>query len=101
MVDAVSHIELEEAEKSGAGEALAGVNLELVKNVETVVDVKLGTVTITLGELFNLKEHTVLTLDQSLDQPLQLVFDGKVIATGQLVAVEDNFGIKIMQVQNK
>lgn len=98
MNDAVKHIELDEPELVETGMKVSDFNLDLVKDVETVVDVKIGTITMTIGELFSLKDGAVIALDQKVDEPLQLIFNGEIIASGELVAVGENFGLKIVQI---
>jgi flagellar motor switch protein FliN/FliY len=51
-----------------------------------------------VGELFALKRDSVLTLDAALDAPVELRLGGKLVALGQLVAVEDRFGLRITEI---
>jgi flagellar motor switch protein FliN/FliY len=37
-------------------------------------------------------------LDKKIDEPLELVVDGNIVAYGQLVAIDDHFGVQVTQV---
>ncbi len=43
------------------------------------------------------KEHQVLRLDRGVDQPVDLTIEGKVVARGQLVAVDGHFAVRITE----
>jgi flagellar motor switch protein FliN/FliY len=56
-----------------------------------------GTVEMTVGELLGAKEHQVLRLDAAVDQPVDVLLEGQVVARGVLVAVDDRFGVRITE----
>lgn len=56
-----------------------------------------GEVVMTIGELLAAKEHQVLVLDRTIDQAVDLLLEGKVVARGQLVAVEGSFAVRITE----
>ena len=98
MNDKVSSIEISEVEEKSKGGKISTFNLELVKDLEAKVEIRLGTASISVGELFSLQQNSVIKLDQMVDQDLDILLKGEVIAKGQLVAVDDHFGIKITNV---
>jgi flagellar motor switch protein FliN/FliY len=71
-------------------------SIDLIRNVQINMDVVVGKAEITVGELFDLKDGSVINIDRDASEPLDLVLDGKVVAKGYLVAVGDNFGIQIV-----
>jgi flagellar motor switch protein FliN/FliY len=73
-------------------------DLSLVGHVKVRLMAVLGDVELSLAELFELKAGKVLSLDQALDEPVVLQLNGKAVATAQLVAVDDHFGVQIVQV---
>ena len=50
---------------------------------------------ITLQELKNLSEGSMIELDRFVGEPLDLVVNGEVIAQGEVVSVDNKFGLKI------
>lgn len=92
----VSRVHLFPLEQTERGErVLTGTPLSLVSNVTVKLEVIAGETEISIGELFDLRAGAVLTLDQLKEAPLTIRLDGKPIAQGQLVAVDNHFGIAI------
>jgi flagellar motor switch protein FliN/FliY len=81
-----------------AGAALMPARLSAFAGVKATVKVVAGEASASVGELLNLKDGTVLTLDRAVDAPFDVVLDGNVLARGQLVAVGDRFGVRITEV---
>jgi flagellar motor switch protein FliN/FliY len=77
------------------GESIVRGNLELVQSVRTKLTVVVGETSLTIGELMALRAEQVLRLDSLLDAPLDVLLDGQVVARGQLVAVDEHFGVRI------
>lgn len=65
--------------------------------VKVTVDVRVGRVESTVGDLLALRTGQVLALDRSLDEPLDVLIDGQVVARGTLVAVGEHFGLRLTQ----
>ncbi len=70
-------------------------HIDLVQNIQISVDVIVGKAEISVGKLFDLKGGAVISINRDASEPLDLVFDGKVVARGYLVAVGENFGVQI------
>lgn len=97
----VAQVELEDVptEPNTTGKPVVNdKSFELVKNVKVPVSVKLGDGSICVDELFALKNGSVVALHQAVDTPLQVMLDGQVVAEGELVVVDDHFGIKVTRV---
>jgi len=96
----VSNIEYEELSETSDSANLLGQKLDLVKNVKVNLTVCIGDCEISVSELFNLKDGSVITMDRNLNDPVDVKFDGKVVARGELVVVDDNFGVKITEIES-
>ncbi len=96
----VQNVELAEIENTQTtGEAIfSGKRLDLIQNVKVKVSAVMGESEISVSELFDLKEDSVLKLDQNSNTPIKIMLDDKIIAKGSLVVVDDNFGVKITDV---
>jgi flagellar motor switch protein FliN/FliY len=67
--------------------------------VKVRLDVRVGEAVLSIGELLTARENQVLVLDRTIEQPVDLVLEGKVVGRGQLVAVDDgNFAVRITEV---
>lgn len=92
-------IELAEFQQhGGTGPSLLNGNLKLLDSVPVTLSVAVGQVETTVGELLALSEASVLKIDRRADTPIDVILNGNVVARGQLVAVDDHFGIRITEV---
>jgi flagellar motor switch protein FliN/FliY len=97
----IQQIELPEVKQNEVeGEPLVK-NLDLIHHVSVSLEAKIGTASLTVGELFEAKKGSVIKLNETVDQPIELYLNQKLIAKGELVAVGDCFGIKIIEIENK
>lgn len=84
---------------TAGGKSLVNGNIKLVGNVKVKVRAVIGDAEITVSELFALKENSSIKLDTLANAPIDLYLDDKLIAKGDLVVVDDSFGIKITEIQ--
>jgi flagellar motor switch protein FliN/FliY len=70
--------------------ALAGVKAELV--------IVAGRASSKVGDILSLKEGEVLSLDRALNAPFDVMLGENVIARGELVAVGEQFGVRLTEV---
>ena len=85
------------SDRKASGSALFGAHLDLIKGVKVRLGACVGCTTLTVAELSALKDGTVLKLDRAVDDPVDIVLDGQVIARGRLVVVDDSFGVSITE----
>lgn len=91
-------IELVELSEHRAGDGPAVLEeANPLHGIKTRVQVCVGEAEISLGELLAAREHHVLKLDRGVNQPVDLMLSGKVIARGQLVAIDDHFAVRITE----
>lgn len=74
------------------------VNLKLVMDVELNVALRFGQRQLPLREVLELTSGSVIELDRQVDDPVELLLDGKVIARGEAVIVDGNYGLRITEV---
>ena len=77
--------------------AIQDKDLSLVGHVRVSLVAQLGSAEMSVQELFALKTDDVVKLDQSSDAIVTLLLNGKPVARGELVAVEDNLGVRIVE----
>src|SRR6201992_4072934 len=73
-------------------------NLDLVMNVELNVTLRFGQRLLSLREVLDLAPGSVVDLDRQVDEPIELLLDGKVIARGEAVVVDGNYGLRVTEV---
>jgi flagellar motor switch protein FliN len=77
---------------------LVGLDSLVMRNVQVALRAKLGDVEMTVEELLALKAGAVLKLDRALGEPVELYLNDALVARGEIVAVDDNFGIRLTEV---
>ena len=73
-------------------------NLNLVLDVPVSLTIELGSCQLPMKEVLQLNVGSVVQLDKPADAPVELSINGKLIARGEVVVVEDRFGVKITEV---
>lgn len=73
-------------------------NLNVILDVKVDLTVRIGSCMLPMRDVVELSEGTVLQLDQLASEPVGLYVNDKLIARGEVVVVEENFGIKITQI---
>ena len=71
---------------------------DLFINLELDVTLRFGGRNILLKEILELGAGSVLELDREIQDPADLVLDGKLIARGEVVVVNGNFGMRVTEV---
>jgi flagellar motor switch protein FliN/FliY len=80
--------------------SLAGKKIDegLIAGVEVTLEARLGSAKMTIAELMELKAGDCLPLDAELNRDVELRLNGVTVARGELVAVGDNFGVRIVEI---
>jgi flagellar motor switch protein FliN/FliY len=73
-------------------------NMELLLDVALPIRVRIGTKTVLLKDVLNMDIGSVVELDQLANEPLDVLVGDKIIAKGEVVIVEGNFGIQIVDI---
>jgi len=79
-------------------ELLRDGNLQLLMDVELPVMLRFGGRQATLREVLDLATGVVLELDREVQEPVDLVLNGKLIARGEVVVVDGNYGLRVTEV---
>jgi flagellar motor switch protein FliN/FliY len=78
--------------------AAASRNLELLLDIELGASLRFGTRQMLLKDIIELCSGSVVELDRRVQEPVELLIDGRIIAQGEVVIVEGNYGLRILQV---
>lgn len=77
-----------------------GFGLDLVLDIAMPVTVELGRTTITVRELLQLSTGSVVELDKMAGEPIDLFVRDVRFARGEVVVVDNNFGLRISEIIN-
>jgi flagellar motor switch protein FliN len=73
----------------------------LIAGVEVRLEARLGSAVMTVAELMELKGGDCVRLDAELNRDVELILNGVAVARGELVAVGDHFGVRILEIVTK
>lgn len=76
-------------------------NLDLIMDVPLDFSVVLGKSKKTIKDVLSLSTGSVVELDKMTDEPLEIYVNGKLIAKGEVVVINESFGIRITNIQSK
>jgi flagellar motor switch protein FliN/FliY len=85
---------LDEDEAEGADK----VNLDLVMDIDLNLVVEIGRVKKLVKEILALRQGSVVELDRQAGEPVDILINGKLIAKGDVVVVDDSFGVRITEI---
>jgi len=87
------------ANKGQQGDASkADVNLDLVLDIPVDVSLRVGSTDISIRDLVSLVEGSVIALDQDAGAPMDVLVNGTLIAHGEIVVIDDRFGVRLTDV---
>ncbi len=73
-------------------------NLELLLDVEIPISVEVGRAQMSLDDVLKLVPGSVVALDKKAEEPVDLRVNGKLVARGEVVLVDDTYGLRITQI---
>lgn len=76
-------------------------NLDLIMDVPLEFNVVLGKSRKTIKEILSFSNGSIVELDKLADEPLEIYVNGKLIAYGEVVIINENFGIRITNILTK
>src|SRR4051794_30375711 len=99
MAAEVEFTPLPETGAGGDAISTAGeVDLTRLTDVTVELTVEVGRTRMSLGETLALGPGSVVTLDRLADQPVDLLVNGRQIARGEVVVIDEQFGLRITEV---
>jgi flagellar motor switch protein FliN/FliY len=88
----------------GSAAAAAGTGSDVRPNIDVILDVpvtlslEVGRAQMSVGRLLRLSQGSVVELDRSAGEPLDVLVNGTLVAHGEIVIVNDKFGIRLTDV---
>jgi flagellar motor switch protein FliN/FliY len=73
-------------------------NLDLLLDVDIPISVEVGRTRMSLEEVLKLVPGSVIALDKKAEEPVDLRVNGKLVARGEVVLVDDCYGLRITQI---
>ena len=92
----IHEIEFEELDKSEVEEGVID-NKKVLMNSVLNIDVNLGSVKRTIGDILDIKHGDILILNKHIDDAIPLKIDNKRIAEGETLIVDNKLNIRILE----
>ncbi len=73
-------------------------NLDFILDIPLKVTVELGRTSVVIKDLLQLGQGSVLELDKLAGEPLEILVNGKLVAKGEVVVVNEKFGIRLTDI---
>lgn len=81
----------------------AGPRIDTVLQIPVVLQVVVGSTTLPVAELLNLGRGAVIPLDSRVGDPVEVLINGREIARGEVVVIEDDntrFGVSLTEIRD-
>lgn len=90
----------EKLEPSAAIDASSGSGADLrrLRDVLVELTVEIGRTRMTVGETLELRTGSVVTLERMAGEPVDLLVNGRRIARGEVVVVDEEFGLRVTEI---
>ena len=75
-------------------------NIALIKDVPLEVTVELGRTSKPISDILDFAPGTIIELDKIAGEPVDVLVNGKLVAKGEVVVIEENFGVRVTEIIN-
>jgi flagellar motor switch protein FliN/FliY len=91
-------IDLEQFDVDGGQVKIIDPDLEIILDVPVSISMEVGSTSITIRNLLQLNQGSVIELDRLAGEPLDVLVNGTLIAHGEVVVINEKFGIRMTDV---
>lgn len=89
---------MESLESQAAGPSMEDVNMDVILEIPVSVSMEVGRTSISIRNLLQLNQGSVVELDRIAGEPLDVMVNGTLIAHGEVVVVNEKYGIRLTDV---
>ncbi len=76
-------------------------NLAVIMDIELTATARLGKVEVSLSDVLNYGPGSIIELGHLVDEPIELLVNGKLVARGDVVVVDERFGLRITEIMSQ
>lgn len=96
--DGASPVELDELHDEGVPVNMDNPDLDVILDIPVTISMEVGSTEIAIRNLLQLNQGSVIELDRMAGEPLDIKVNGTLIAHGEVVVVNERFGIRLTDV---
>lgn len=82
----------------GSGSAHSDDSLDILMDIPLQVSVELGRVKMIVKDVVELGSGSIIEIDKAAGEPVDVMVNGRIVARGEVVVIEDNFGVRITEI---
>ena len=82
----------------GQGAMVSAESISLIRDVPLEVTVELGRTSKSISDILEFAPGTIIELDKIAGEPIDVLVNGKFVAKGEVVVIEESFGVRIMEI---
>lgn len=90
--------EFDELDTGAAGQADEEANLDVILDIPVTISMEIGRTRISIRNLLQLNQGSVVELDRLAGEPMDVLVNGTLVAHGEVVVVNEKFGIRLTDV---
>lgn len=96
--DGAKAVEMDEFTSASAGSSRGAPDLDVIMDIPVNISMEVGNTEISIRNLLQLNQGSVIELDRLAGEPLDVLVNGTLIAHGEVVVVNEKFGIRMTDV---
>lgn len=94
----VQSVKFASFEDLGQAQGEANKNLDILMDIKLQLTVELGRTELPIKKVLELTRGSIIELEKVAGEPVELYANGKLVAHGEVVVIEDNFGLRITSI---
>jgi flagellar motor switch protein FliN/FliY len=75
--------------------------LDVLLDIELPVTIRFGSAQMTLGDVMALDAGSLVEFDRAPEEPVEVLVNGRVVARGEMVMVQGNYGVRIGEISSR
>lgn len=96
----VKSVQFASFEDSSQAQGEVNKNLDLLMDIKLQMTVELGRTELPIKKVLELTRGSIIELEKIAGEPVELFANGKLVAHGEVVVIEDHFGLRITNITN-
>ena len=75
--------------------------LDVLLDIELPVTIRFGSAQMTFGDVMGLNAGSLVEFDRAPEEPVEVLVNGRVVARGEMVMVQGNYGVRITEISSR
>ncbi|HWP31602.1 MAG TPA: flagellar motor switch protein FliN [Fimbriimonadales bacterium] len=96
--ESTSNVEEQDATPVSAKQSQKERDFEILMDIPLDINVELGRVKLTVQKIIELTPGNIIELEKTAGEPVDVYVNGRLVAKGEVVVVEENFGVRITEI---